>query len=63
MARENRSDRFAKDEDRKRSEEGLRAGSSRGRQRDRHDDHSDRHDDDNHESLRVPKKREEAHVE
>jgi uncharacterized protein (TIGR02271 family) len=66
VARENRSDRFAKDEvrkDRKRSEEGLRAGSSRGRQRDRHDDHSDRHDDDNHESLRVPKKREEAHVE
>jgi uncharacterized protein (TIGR02271 family) len=63
VARENRSDRFAKDEDRKRSEEGLKAGSSRGRQRDRHDDHSDRHDDDNHESLRVPKKREEAHVE
>ncbi|MCA1731487.1 MAG: DUF2382 domain-containing protein [Actinobacteria bacterium] len=63
VARENRSDRFAKDEDRKRSEEGLRAGSSRGRQRDRHDDHSDRHHDDNHESLRVPKKREEAHVE
>ena len=55
MARKDRGDRFAKDEDRKRSEEGLRAGSSRGPERDRHDD--------DRESLRVPKKREEAHVE
>lgn len=60
MARENRGDRFAKDEDRKRSEEGPRAGSSRRRERDRHDDHPERHD---HEPIRVPKKREEAHVE
>lgn len=59
MARKNRSDRFAKDEDRKRSEEGLRAGSSRRREQDGRD-HPDRQD---HEPIRVPKKREEAHVE
>jgi uncharacterized protein (TIGR02271 family) len=52
--REDRGDRFAKDEDRKHSEEGReRDSSSRGRQRDRHDQ----------ETIRVPKKREEAHVE
>jgi len=56
-----RGDRVAKDdEDRKRSEEGPRAGSSRRRQRDEHDDHLQRHHD---EPVRVPKKREEAHVE
>jgi uncharacterized protein (TIGR02271 family) len=60
VARKDRSDRFAKEEDRKRSEEGPRAGSSRRRQRDEHDDHLQRHDD---EPIRVPKKREEAHVE
>ena len=59
MARDERSDRFAKDEDRKRSEKGLRADSSRGRERDERD-HPDR---DDHEPIRVPKKREEAHVE
>jgi uncharacterized protein (TIGR02271 family) len=63
VARENRSDRFAKDEDRKRSEEGLRAGSSKRRGRDGHDDHPLSTHDDDHESIRVPKKREEAHVE
>ncbi len=51
MARENRGDRFAKDEDRKRSEEGLTAGSSRRREWDGHD-HPYRHD---HEPIRVPK--------
>lgn len=62
MARGDRGDRFAKDdEDRKRSEEGrLGAGSSRGRERDEHNAHPERHD---HEPIRVPKKREEAHVE
>ena len=71
MAREDRGDRrFARDEeDRRRSEEGLRAGSSRRRERDEPDDERDRHlqwrrpgghDD---ETIRVPKKREEAHVE
>ena len=59
VARENRGDRFAKDEDRKRSEEGLRAGSSRRREQDGRD-HPDRQD---HEPIRVPKKREEARVE
>ncbi len=59
MTRENRGDRFAKDEDRKRSEEGLKAGSSRRREREEHD-HPDRHDQ---ESIRVSKKREEPHVE
>jgi uncharacterized protein (TIGR02271 family) len=59
VARDERSDRFAKDEDRKRSEKGLRADSSRGRERDERD-HPDR---DDHEPIRVPKKREEAHVE
>jgi uncharacterized protein (TIGR02271 family) len=53
VARKNRGgDRVAKDEDRKHPEEGLRAGSSRSEQ--------DRRD---HEPIRVPKKREEAHVE
>jgi uncharacterized protein (TIGR02271 family) len=57
---QDRGDRFAKDdEDRKRSEEGLRAGSSKRRERDRRD-HPVGHDQD---SIRVPKKREEAHVE
>ncbi len=51
--RENRGDRFAKDEDRKHSEERPRTGSSRQREQDKHD----------HEPIRVPKKREEAHVE
>ena len=51
MARNDRSDRSAKDEDRKRSEKGPRADSSRMRERDEH------------EPIRVPKKREEAHVE
>ena len=59
VTRENRGDRFAKDEDRKRSEEGLKAGSSRRREREEHD-HPDRHDQ---ESIRVSKKREEPHVE
>ena len=61
MARGDRGDRFAKDdEDRKRSEEGrIRADSSRRRQRDGRD-HPDRH---GHESIRVPKKREEPRVE
>ncbi len=59
MARENRGERFAKDEDRKRSEEGLKAGRSRRREREEHD-HPDRHDQ---ESIRVSKKREEPHVE
>ena len=55
MDRENRGDRFAKDEDRKHSEEGRERGSSsRRREQDRHD---------HHEPIRVPKKREEAHVE
>jgi uncharacterized protein (TIGR02271 family) len=59
VARKDRSDRFAKDdEDRKRTEEGLRTGSSRHEQDGR--DHPDRQD---HESILVPKKREEAHVE
>ena len=51
VARNDRSDRFAKDEDRKRTEKGPRADSSRMRERDDHD------------PIRVPKKREEAHVE
>jgi uncharacterized protein (TIGR02271 family) len=60
VARGDRGDRFAKDgEDRKRSEEGLRTGSSRRREQDGRD-HPDRQD---HEPIRVPKKREEAHVE
>ena len=57
--RGNRGDRFAKDEDRKRSEGGLGAGSPRGRRRDR----QDRPDEHGREPIRVPKKREEAHVE
>jgi uncharacterized protein (TIGR02271 family) len=66
VAREDRGDRrFAKkdEDDRKRSEEGLRAGNSKRRGRDGHDDHPDSTHDDDHESIRVPKKREEAHVE
>jgi uncharacterized protein (TIGR02271 family) len=66
VAREDRGDRrFAKkdEDDRKRSEEGLRAGSSKRRGRDGHDDHPLSTHDDDHESIRVPKKREEAHVE
>src|SRR3954452_19297401 len=59
VARKDRGDRFAKDEDRKRSEEELRAGSSGRRARDERD-HPERPD---HESIRVPKKREEANVE
>jgi uncharacterized protein (TIGR02271 family) len=59
VARDERSDRFAKNENRKRSEKGLRADSSRRRERDERD-HPDR---DDHEPIRVPKKREEAHVE
>jgi uncharacterized protein (TIGR02271 family) len=51
VARGDRKDRFAKDEDRKRSEKGTRADSSRMRERDDND------------PIRVPKKREEAHVE
>ena len=71
MAREDRGDRrFARDEeDRKRSEERLRAASSRRREQVEPEDERDRHlqwrrpgghDD---ETIRVPKKREEAHVE
>jgi uncharacterized protein (TIGR02271 family) len=59
VARNDRSDRFAKDEDRKRSLKGTRADSSRKRERDERD-HANR---DDHEPIRVPKKREEAHVE
>ena len=70
MAREDRGDRrFARDEeDRKRPEEGLKASNSRRRERVEPEDERDRHlqrrpgghDD---EPIRVPKKREEAHVE
>ena len=61
MARKDRGDRVAKDdEDRKRSEEGrLGAGSSRRREQDGRD-HPGGHDQ---ESIRVPKKREEPRVE
>ncbi len=59
VARDERGERFAKDEDRKRSEKGLRADSSGRRERDERD-HPDR---DEHEPIRVAKRREEAHVE
>jgi len=57
--REDRGGRFAKGEDRKRSEEGLGAESPRESRRDRRD----RADEHGREPIRVPKKREEAHVE
>jgi uncharacterized protein (TIGR02271 family) len=60
VARGDRGDRFAKDdEDRRRSEEGLSADSSRKRQREGRD-HPVGHDQD---SIQVSKKREEPRVE
>jgi uncharacterized protein (TIGR02271 family) len=59
VARDERGERFAKDEDRKRSEKGLRADSSGRRERDERE-HPDR---DEQEPIRVAKRREEAHVE
>ena len=53
---ENRTDRFAKDDSRKHTAEEPRADSSR-----RREERGDRQHD--HESIRVPKKREEPHVE
>ncbi len=61
MARGDRGDRFAKDdEDRKRSEEGRIGADSSSRREQTSRDHPDRHDQD---SIRVPKKREEPRVE
>ena len=56
MAGENRTDRFAKDESRKHTAEEPRADSSS-----RREERGDRQHD--HEPIRVPKKREEPHVE
>jgi uncharacterized protein (TIGR02271 family) len=62
VAPKDRGDRFAKDdEDRRRSGEGSsRASSSRRRERDERDAYPDSHDQ---EQIRVPKRREEPHVE
>src|SRR5215217_3915802 len=59
VARDKRGEWFAKEEDRKRSEKGLRADSSGRRERDERE-HPDR---DDQEPIRVAKRREEAHVE
>lgn len=60
MDRGKHTDRFGDDEERKRSEEGLRrAGSSSRRERDR----TDRQGRAEHDPVHVSKKREEVHVE
>jgi hypothetical protein len=59
VARDERGERFANDEDRKRSRKGLRADSSGRRERDERE-HPDR---DDQEPIRVAKRREEPHVE
>jgi uncharacterized protein (TIGR02271 family) len=61
VAPKDRGDRFAKDdEDRRPSGERPRASSSRRRERDERDAYTDSHDQ---EQVRVPKRREEPHVE